>query len=112
MAVTKFKKKDLNRIKKVYPYIRKKPVWGLLSDKEVIIEAASVTFTNSASESHAFEGKYDGAPVITAIAVDSESNHTADVNIFVESVDRETVTLGASQAFTGAVHFHAVYIKV
>lgn len=111
MAFTKFKKKDLNRIKKVYPYIRKKPVFGLLSDKEVLIEAAAVTFTNATSSQYFFDATYENAPVITAIAVDSESNSQANVNIFIESVDRLSVTFGSSQAFTGTVHFHAIMIK-
>ena len=100
MAVTKFKKKDLNRLKKVYPYIRKKPVFGLLSDKEVVIEAAAVTFSNATSSQHYFAGTYDTVPVITAIAVDSESNNQANVNVWVESVDRYSVTFGTSQNFT------------
>lgn len=111
MAFTKFKKKDLNRIKKVYPYIRKKPVYGLLSDKEILIEAAAVTFTNSASSQYFFDATYENAPVITAIAVDSESNNQANVNIFVASVDTTSVTFGSSEAFTGKVHFHAIMIK-
>jgi hypothetical protein len=111
MAVTKFKKRDLNRIKKVYPYIRKKPIWGLLSDKEVVIEAAAVTFTSATSSQYYFDGTYDSAPVITAIAIDSESNNQANVNIWVESVDKLSVTFGSSQTFTGKVHFHAIMIK-
>ena len=111
MAFTKFKKRDLNRIKKVYPYIRKKPVFGLLSDKEIQIEAAAVTFTSATSSQYFFEATYESAPVITAIAVDSESNNQANVNIFIESVNRLSVTFGSSQIFTGTVHFHAIMIK-
>ena len=111
MATTKFKKKDLNRLKKVYPYIRKKPVYGLLSDKEVVIEVGSLYFDGTVdSVSYQFEATFDGVPTITAIAVDSEGNSDANVNVFVSEVTTQQTTLATSQKFTGRVHFHVIYI--
>lgn len=111
MATTKFKKKDLNRIKKVYPYIRKKPVWGLLSDKELVIEAGAVLFEDVDNMLYKFDSNFDGVPAITAIAVDTEDNNISNVNVYVSSLTNKSMILNASCAFTGKVHFHAIYIK-
>ena len=46
MAVTKFKKRDLNRYRKVYPYVRREPKSVLCSEKYVTMEIGSVTFSN------------------------------------------------------------------
>jgi len=111
MATTKFKKKDLNRLKKVYPYIRKKPVFGLLSDKEVVIEVGSLYFDGIVdSRTYDFEATFDGIPTITAIAVDTEGYGDGNVNVFVSEITTQTATIATSQKFTGRVHFHVIYI--
>ena len=38
MSSTKFIRRDLNRYRKIYPYIRKSPHYAYYSDKEAIIE--------------------------------------------------------------------------
>ena len=38
MPSTKFKKRNLSRYKKTYPFVQRTPRWGLVSDKDVIIE--------------------------------------------------------------------------
>ncbi len=110
MASTKFKKRDLNRYRKIYPYLRRKPVWSYCADKEVIIEVGSITFTNSNSESHTFSENFSEAPTVTAIAYDSEGNSSADVNVFITSVSKTQVTIGVSNNFTGTVEFHAIMV--
>jgi len=111
MAGTTFKKRDLNRYRKVYPYIRRRPIKSFLSDKETILEAGSLTFSNSSSETHTFTETYDSAPYVTAIAVDSNSTDTANVNVYISAVTKTYVTIDTSQAFTGAVHFHVLLIS-
>ena len=44
MGATKSKKKNKNAFKKVYPYVRRRPVYTYELDKEVIIETASLYF--------------------------------------------------------------------
>ena len=110
MASTKFKKRDLNRYRKIYPYLRRKPVWSYCADKEVIIEIGSITFSNSNSETHTFTSSFSEAPTVTAIAYDSDGNNTADVNVFINSLSKTTVTIETSQSFTGTVQFHAIMV--
>ena len=110
MAKTVFKKKDRNRYRKVYPYIRKSPVYELCSDKETEIEVGEVIFSNSSSESFSFSSKFKTVPTITAISYDSESNGSADINVYINSVTRYAVTFRTSAPFTGKVQFHAIRI--
>ena len=110
MAGTKSKQRDKQRFRKVYPYIRRKPRLEYVLDKETVIEASSITFTSTDAGSHTFVQSFSSAPVITAISVDSESNNSANVNVFVSSVTTTTLTIKASAPFTGTVHFHAIYI--
>ncbi len=110
MASTKFKKRDLNRFRKIYPYLRRKPVWSYCANKEVIIEIGSIVFTNSNSEIHTFSESFSEAPTITAIAYDSSGNNSADVNVFVSSLSTANMTIETSQSFTGTVQFHAIMV--
>jgi hypothetical protein len=111
MAGSTFKKKNKNRFKKVYPYIRRAPVYELVSDAQsVSIETSILTFTNSSSETYTFAATFLEAPIVTVTTVDSESNDTANVNAVVSSVTATSVTVQTSQTFTGTVHIHAISI--
>ncbi len=108
MASTKFSRRDLNRFRKVYPYLRRSPRYAFTADKETILEADSVSFSNTTTGTHTFVETFPGAPVITAISYDTDGD-TA-VNIIVKSVSTTTVTFESSDAFTGTVQFHAMWI--
>jgi len=111
MASTKFKKRDKNRFRKVYPYLRVRPVNTYIADKTVIIEIGEVDFSNTEGPvAYTFTESFTSAPTVTAISIDSESNDTANINIFVNSVSTITVQFSASAAFTGKVHFQAMMI--
>ena len=107
MAGTKFKKRDLNRFRKVYPFIKREP---RNADEPVTIEVGSIEFSGGSSVTYAFSESFTGAPTISAISVDSESNNGANVNIFVSLVTKSRVTFESSQDFNGTVHFHAIEI--
>ena len=111
MASTKFKKQDKNRFRKVYPYLRVRPVNTYCADKEVVMEVGFVTFSNATGPvTHTFIEKFVSAPLVTATSVDSESNDTADINVFIDSVSTTAVQISVSQDFTGTVHFHAIMV--
>ena len=110
MAGTTFKKRNKNLFKKVYPYVRRAPVFEFVSDRESVIETAKITFTNSSSESHTFTSTFLELPIVTVVSVDSEGNDTANVNVFLSNVSKTSVTIEASQTFTGTVHLHAILI--
>jgi hypothetical protein len=111
MASTKFKKRDLNRYRKIYPYLRRKPVWSYCADKETIIEIGTLVFTDSNEEQHVFAETFVIIPTVTAVAYDSEENSTADVNVFIRSITRKKLIIQTSNNFTGTVQFHAIMVK-
>ena len=110
MASTKFKRRDLNRFRKTYPYIRRSPRFSYVSDRPTTIEVGAIPFNNSSSESHTFTEMFDGDPIITCIAFDEHGNHSADVNVFVTSSNTASFSVETSQAFTGTIHFHAIHV--
>ena len=110
MAGIKFKKRDLNRYRKVYPFIREAPVESFMAGEAFVIEVGDVEFANASSATYTFNEKFTSAPTITAVAVDSNSNNSANVNIFVSSVSTTSVTLESSQNFSGKVSFHVILV--
>jgi hypothetical protein len=110
MAGTKTKKRNLNRFKVTYPYIRRRPRYKYITDDEMTLEVGEIVFSNASTGTFVFTQTFTSAPTITSVAFDSESNNTADVNIFISSVSTISVTIQSSQAFTGKVHFHAILV--
>jgi hypothetical protein len=111
MARAKFKKRDRNRYRKTYPYMRTRPVMEYMAGKETIWEAQAITFENQNEVEYTFLAAFPVAPIVTATAMDEEENNASSVNITVLKVTTEKVTLSASESFTGTVHMHALYIK-
>jgi hypothetical protein len=111
MASTKFKKRDLNRYRKIYPYLRRRPVWSYCADKETVIEVGSVTMTDSNSGTFTFSRRFSGIPIVTAVTFDSENNDSADINVFIREVTTNKVVLDTSQNFTGKIQVIAIYVS-
>ncbi len=111
MSKVSFKRRDKNRFRKLYPYIRKKPVYEYCSPAPVEIEVGEIVFENTDTGTYTFETSFESAPHITAISYDSSSNNTANVNIYIHSISLTSVTIKSSAPFTGKVHFHAIRIE-
>ena len=81
-----FTKRDRNRYRKTYRYIRKKPVFQFICDDDFKLVVGDVDFTNTAGPVvYTFPSyvTYINVPVITAISHDSENNDQANVNIYI-----------------------------
>lgn len=102
--------RDKQRFRKVYPYLRRKPVLETIGGggDTATIEVGAITFANESSVTHAFTTSFSSAPIVTVVSVDSESNGTANVNVIITSVSTTDVVVETSQAFTGTVHYHAI----
>ena len=114
-----FRRKDKNRYRKVYRYLRKKPKYEFVSDGDLTIVVGTAIFdadgngtaTNTATVTYAScdpTAIFVQVPSVTATAVDSYSNDTADVNIFITSVTTSAVTFESSAPFYGEVHFQVI----
>ena len=76
MGATKSKKKNKNEYKKVYPYIRRRPVFTYELDKETIIETICIEFTI------VFSGDYTVPPTVTASVCGTEIN----LNVIIQNI--------------------------
>jgi len=109
-----FKKKDANRFRKIYSYIRKKPVNQFVSDLGFTMLVGDVDFNNTSGPVTFVYTTADpsvvfaNAPVITALSVDNLSNNSANVNIFITAVTNTQVSFESSAPFTGKVNFQIV----
>tara|TARA_Y100001970_G_C13589198_1_gene534670 strand:- start:111 stop:458 length:348 start_codon:yes stop_codon:yes gene_type:complete len=104
----KFHKKDINRYRKVYRYIRKKPVFEFCSGGAFEMIAGYIDFVDEAGpKSYTYPAGTDftKTPVATATSVDNISNGSANVNVFIESITKTTLQVSVSAPFTGRVHF-------
>jgi hypothetical protein len=98
--------RDLNRYRKIYSFIRRKP--HVIPEGDVIYESESVQVNNQNSVTINFNTTFTSAPNVTATAHDANSNGTANVNAYIESVSTTQVVIGFSASFTGKVHYHAI----
>ena len=105
-----FSKWDKNRYRKVYSFIRKKPIFQFVSDGDFKMIVGSLQYSNSSSETFTFPAtvSYKNIPIVTAISYDSLSNSSADVNVFITSLSTTAVTIETSAPFNGEVHFHVI----
>lgn len=106
MGATKSKRRNKNQFKKVYPYVRRRPVYTYELDKETIIETARIYFDGTSEESYTFTETFVGAPSVTATV----ESPTEDLNAFVTSITTTSVTVNTSESFIGYVNIHAVYV--
>ena len=110
MAAVTFSKRNLNRYKKVYPYIQKTPIEALASNKAVMIEVGTITFTSASTGTFNFVSKFPDVPIVTGITLDTLGTDVANVNLYISAVTATAVTIKSSASFTGRVHVHAMYI--
>ena len=109
-----FKKRDANRFRKVYNYIRRKPVNQYVSDNPFTIIVGEVTFTSSSGpETFTYTTadptiNFIKVPVVTAISVDKLANSSANVNVFVTAITTTSVQFESSAPFSGTVNFQII----
>jgi hypothetical protein len=109
-----FRKRDRNRFRKIYSYIRRKPMYEFASDDPFVMITGDVTFTNSSGPVTFTYTTADPSinfstvPVISALSVDYYSNSSANVNVFVTAITTTTVQIESSAPFTGTVNFQII----
>jgi hypothetical protein len=109
-----FRKRDLGRYTKVYPFVRHTPEWGYISDKSTIVETARILMDKTSTATYKFqENGYMTAPTVTATLVETAASDPegANYSVFVTAVSRYETTIETSQNFTGEVHLQVMYVK-
>ena len=109
MGVIKFKKRDKNRFRKVYPYLRRKPVNETILEGSADIQVGFIEYVNTDTGVYTFTTSFTTVPIITAIAVETLAGTDANINVYIEAVTLSNVTIRVSdENFTGHVHLHAI----
>ena len=90
--------RNKNQFRKVYPGVRRKPVYENLQRMEV----GRLVFNNSDQETFGFSNSYEKPPTVVA----STFGPNANVSIHCTSITRGSATFTASAKFTGEVHIH------
>jgi hypothetical protein len=92
MGATTFKKIDLNRYAKAYPFLRREPKYSLQASSPVSLESAVLDFAGSDEATYTFLNPYSSAPTVSATSMNDS------INVFIKSVSTNQVTVGASVA--------------
>ena len=105
------KTRDLNRFRKVYRYIRKKPKLDQCHGPLVVVEfpweRGIITFENQDNKTHDFITCFTSTPVVIATPADSGPDEM-NVEMFVTDITTESAKFRSSAPFTGKVHFQAI----
>ena len=108
-----YKKRDLNRFVKVYPYVRFPPQFVYEYENiqgDASVEAGKITFNNAESGSYTFTSTYSTVPSVVITTVDTAGNSGTNVSVTITSITTAQVTVTASAAFTGQVHVHVAAV--
>jgi len=103
--------RDLNRFRKVYRYIRKKPR-PLYCDGDSMSHfqwgTFFVEFDNQSSVTHNFPCCYTEAPKVIALSVETSPGTNGNLNTFVSSITSTQAVFQTSALYTGRVHYQAL----
>ena len=112
MATTKFTRRDLNRYKKTYPFVQRKPRYIMMSENEANIEAGEIQFDNEKSKVYKFSSTYSTTPTVTVTGYDSEnsSGGNANVALMVESISTTEAVIVSSESFRGSVFIQVISV--
>lgn len=110
-----YKKRDLNRYVKVYPYVRFQPRY-VYEYNEIVapgvadVEAGKITFSNTYFGTYTFTSLYAAIPSVTITTVDTSGNSGTNVGVTITSISTTSATVTASSNFTGQVHVHVIAV--
>lgn len=106
-----YKKRDLNRFTKVYPYVRFPPRFVYEYDSiqgDTSVEAGKINFVDAEFGTYNFTASYASVPSVTISSVDTIGSFQTNVSLTITSISLTSVTVSASSKFTGQVHVHVV----
>ena len=109
MGVIKFRKRNRNRYRKVYPFLRRKPIYETILEGSANIEVGYIDYNNSDTGTYTFTSTFTTTPAVTATAVVLPGGSGANVNVYIETITLSEVQIRVSDAnFIGRVHLHAI----
>lgn len=103
MGFSTFRRRDMQRFRKLYPRIRKTPRYFTISDAAMSVESDRISMSNEVRQEYNFQLEYDRIPTVVLSAETSDDNQGM-VNVFIVSLDTSSVEWETSAPFTGTVH--------
>ena len=110
MGSTTFKKIDRQRFKKLYPAYRKTPRPATISDQSILLESASLTFTEASgitTKTYVFDNSYESVPTITYGVVSSAGDM---VVVRIKEITTQRVVIEVSAAFDGTIDIQILQV--
>ena len=106
---------DLNRIQKTYPYIRRKPIYRFIGETSdsasggtgsisAEIETAEITWDGLSTKTYNFTVSFSSIPKVVAISKND------NINVFIDSVTINSVTVSASAVSNESFIIHAINV--
>ena len=109
MGVIKFRKRNRNRYRKVYPFLRRKPIYETILEGSANIEVGYIDYSNTDTGTYNFTSTFTTVPIVTATSVETPGGSSANVNVYIETITLSEVQIRVSDAnFIGRVHLHAI----
>jgi len=102
MATAVFRKIDLNRYAKAYPFLRKEPKYTYESNTPVVLESAVLSFEGGSEVTYNFLNPYSSSPVVVA------TSQNDSFNVFVKSITTNSVVIGSSSPTSESVSIFVV----
>ena len=104
---TKFQKRDLQRLRKVYPGLRKTPRMVTISDKEMNVETARLNFTEDSGTTQVtynFQLEYTAVPTVSVSVTDGA------VLARITAITTSYVTVDVSGPFDGSIGLQIIHV--
>ena len=109
MGVIKFRKRNRNRYRKAYPFLRRKPIYETILEGSANIEVGYIDYSNTDTGTYNFTSTFTTVPIVTATSVETPGGSSANVNVYIETITLTEVQIRVSDAnFIGRVHLHAI----
>lgn len=103
MGFSTFRRRDMQRFRKLYPRIRKTPRYFTISDASMSVESDRISMSNEIRQEYSFQLEYDRIPTVVLSAETSDDNQGM-VNVFIVKLDTASVMWETSAPFTGTIH--------
>lgn len=109
-GVLKFKQKDKNRYRKVYPFLRRKPIYEVIVEGNGQIETGVLDFDNVTGPlTFPFTLTYNEVPTVTVTPVEtSDPSSSGNRILWLTSISTTEVEIEADSNFIGSAHIHII----
>ena len=111
MSYTKFTKRDRNRFKKIYPFVKRTPRWAYCSPVNFQMEIGEVDFNGETYKSFSFDMPFppppENPPVVTVASLDP--NEAVNPSVF--NVSYTGADISVTNPYRGKVMWHAIWIE-